>query len=351
MQYKELSRKLEKRSELLVESTMQCIYKDKRDDIKETEREKKSINDLKYILNYLSEAVYFNKKEIFNDFSDWLKTLFINIGLGEQVFTDTYNCLQKVIFSEFNQEISNYLIRIIEDAKNSAIEKQEWGKSYIKEDNPYYEYAKQYLKLLLDHKKSQASKLITEEAFSNMEVDEIYLKIFQPVQKEVGRLWHKNEVSVAQEHYISSVTQLIMSQLYAHFLSIGGKKGSLVTTAVGNELHEIGIRMIADLFEVDGYDTIHLGANTPNNSIIETLRNNHSKLLGISVTLPIHLQELEKLINMIKNAEGLQELKIMVGGYAFNRNPSLLDKFDIDLYCKDASEAVNKANELMKGVN
>lgn len=351
MQYRDVSRTLENKTNRLVESTMKCLYGNKLKDIQGTEREEKSIRDLEYIINYLSESVYFNNQELFKDFSLWLKSLFKNINLRKDVFKNTYQCLAEQIEEEFDLETSNYLSNIINYSMQKAVNHKGQVKSFINEENPYQEYAKKYLNLLLEHKKNEASKLITEDALNKMGIADIYLNIFQPVQKEVGRLWHANQVSVAQEHYISSVTQLIMSQLYPHFLSIGGKKGGVVTTAVGNELHEIGIRMIADLLEVDGYDTIHLGANTPSNSIIQTLKSNKTKLLGISVTLPIHLKELDKLITMIRDERELNNLKIMIGGYAFNRNPELVNEFDVDAYSKEAKEAVKKANILTGGIN
>jgi len=351
MQYKDVSRDLEKKTNLLVDSTMKCVYGDKLKDIKGSDKEEKSIRDIEYIINYLSEAAYFNNKGLFEDFSLWLNSLFNNIDLGEEVFKTTYKCIIKQIEHEFDEKVSNYLNNIIRESMQEALNNKEEIASFIKKDNPYQVYAKRYLDLLLEHKKEEASKLITDEALNEMGIADIYLNIFQPVQKEVGRLWHANKVSVAQEHYISSVTQLIMSQLYPHFLSIGGKKGSVVTTAVGNELHEIGIRMIADLLEVDGYDTIHLGANTPNTGIIQTLKSNKTKLLGVSVTLPLHLKELDKLITMIRDERELNNLKIMIGGYAFNRNPELVNEFDVDEYSKDAQDAVKKANILTGVLN
>jgi methanogenic corrinoid protein MtbC1 len=351
MEYKELSRLIKDNTDDFIENTMQCVYGKKLSEIEGSERAQKSRRDLEYIINYLAESVYFNNKGLFEDFSIWLKSLFKNNGMDESVFIDTYKCLIQSLEKEFQEKEKNYLKNIITDSMNKALQKEDSIDSFIREDNPYQDYADKYLDLLLENKKAEASQLITDKALSNMGVDEIYLNIFQPVQKEVGRLWHANKVSVAQEHYISSVTQLVMSQLYPHFLSMGGKKGSVVTTAVGNELHEIGIRMIADLLEVDGYDTIHLGANTPNESIVKTLMNNQTKLLGVSVTLPIHLSGLEQLINMIKKEQLLKDLKIMVGGYAFNRNPDLVNEFEIDEYSRDAKDAVKKANSLTEVVD
>ena len=105
MQYKDLSRELENKKDLLVESTMECIYKDQLEEIKDTERAEKSINDLEYIISYLAESVYFNNKALFKDFSIWLNNLFENINLGEDAFITTYKCLARQIEQQFKPEI------------------------------------------------------------------------------------------------------------------------------------------------------------------------------------------------------------------------------------------------------
>jgi len=57
-----------------------------------------------------------------------------------------------------------------------------------------------------------------------------------------------NEVSVAQEHYCTAATQLIMSQLYPHIFAGEKTERTLIATCVAGDLHEIGIRMVSDLF-------------------------------------------------------------------------------------------------------
>ncbi len=349
MDNKSLGNELLSKKDIIVDDVMDCIFNDKYDKKVDDNYKFNSKRDLDFIIDYLSETVYFDNPGIFNEFSIWLNSLLKNLGLDENVTKITYQCMIERLNNNFKNNEFEYLKKIVEDSLKTALSTDVYEDTYITKNNPHQNYANKYLELLLDNNKVEASKLITEEALSDMEVDEIYLDIFQPVQKEVGRLWHINKVSVAQEHYISSVTQLIMSQLYSHFLTMGGMKGAIVTTAVGDELHEIGIRMVADLLEIDGYDTIHLGANTPQSAIIDTLKLNKAKLLGVSVTLPIHLKKLDNLIEVIRKDKELKDLKILVGGYAFNHNTDIWKKFKVDAYSNNAKDAVLKVNELTGG--
>lgn len=349
MNTKKLSEEIENNSNDLLEETLHCIKGDTTNNEFLID-EDRNIKDIEYIFNYLVEAVYFDDINLFIDFAIWLNSLFENRGLSEEVFKNIFNCIQEILQENFESEKVVYLKNILEKSIEKTLQKKKTEMSYITKDNPHKDFAEKYLELLLDNKKTKASNLILKEALDEMSIAEIYLNILQPVQKEVGRLWHVNKITVAQEHYISSVTQLVISQLYSHFLTSGGEKGTIVTTAVGTELHEIGIRMVADLLEIDGFDTIHLGANTPNSSIVETLKKNGAILVGVSVTLPIHLKELEQLVDMIRSDSELADLKILVGGYVFNQNPELKEDFDVDAYSENAQDAVKKANELTGGV-
>ncbi len=96
-----------------------------------------------------------------------------------------------------------------------------------------------------------------------------YLEVFAPVLREVGRLWQLGQATVGQEHLVTAATQLAMAQLYPRTFATPRIGRTIVVAAVGGELHEIGARMVADLFELGGWDSHFLGANTPTNAVID----------------------------------------------------------------------------------
>jgi hypothetical protein len=55
-----------------------------------------------------------------------------------------------------------------------------------------------------------------------------------------------------REHYATTVTQTVMSQFYDDIFDQPRKSRALVSCAVGSELHEMGIRMLSDIFEYNG---------------------------------------------------------------------------------------------------
>ena len=172
------------------------------------------------------------------------------------------------------------------------------------------------------------------------------LFVIQPSMYEIGRLWERGKVSVAQEHLASSIVSRAMSQLYTAIVSVKPTKGLAVITAAPNEFHELGAWMVSDLLELDGWQVRYLGANTPVADLLELLVDFQPRLLAVSVAMPFNLDEVRKLITAIRKKESLQAMKIMVGGRVFMTVPDIWSDIGADATAGNAREAVNVARQL-----
>ena len=153
-----------------------------------------------------------------------------------------------------------------------------------------------------------------------------------------------NQMSVAEEHFCTAATQLIMSQLYPNIFNTKKNGRRLVATGVGGELHEIGLRMVADFFEMEGWDTYYLGSNTPAPSIVRTLTERKTDILAISATMTFHVKLVAELIERVRAIDSGRHIKVMVGGYPFNIEPELWREVNADGYAPNAKQAILVAN-------
>jgi len=207
--------------------------------------------------------------------------------------------------------------------------------------------AQKYLDFLLQNNRRQASRLILDTVEKGVTVHDIYLKVFQPVQHEIGRLWQTNQISVAQEHFCTAATQMIMSQLYPYIFTSEKNGHKLIATCVGGELHEIGVRMVADFFEMDGWDTYYLGANTPAESIIQTIEAVKGDILAVSASMTFNINETRRLIDKVKDADPGKRVRVLVGGRPFNLAQDLWQSVNADGYAPDAQKAIQVAGMLL----
>jgi methanogenic corrinoid protein MtbC1 len=200
----------------------------------------------------------------------------------------------------------------------------------------------EYLDFLLNNDSRNAVKLIQKAFSEGVSVEEIYLDILQEVMNEVGNMWHQNVISVDMEHYCTSATQLVLSNFYQFIFSQPRNGRRILTCCVGSELHEMGIRMVSDLFEYNGWDSIYLGAAVPNSAVLNAIKNHKPDLIGLSITMPQHLPLCLDLINEIRKS-GLN-VRIAVGGRALETTNKLWEKWDIDVYTVSAVDLVNWAD-------
>ena len=221
-------------------------------------------------------------------------------------------------------------------------------------ESPTYSYqdlaklARNYLDFLLNRKRQHAEELIVTALQKGVPIKDIYLYVFQPVQWEIGELWQKNKISVAMEHYCTAATQFVMSRLYNYIFSYqdSRKNLNLIATSVSGELHELGIRMVSDFFEMEGWNTYYLGANSTKEGILSMINECDADLLAISVTIFFNIPEAEELISYVKEELKNTKLKIIVGGKAFKTKKELWQATGADLFAQDAQDAIDKANEL-----
>lgn len=209
--------------------------------------------------------------------------------------------------------------------------------------------ASRYVELLLAGDRRQASRLIMGQAAGGMSVRDIYLGVFSPAQRRLGQLWQENRISVAMEHFSTAATQMVMSQLFPYIFAQGTGQTRLGAGFVGccvqGELHEIGMRMVCDLLEIEGVDTWYLGANTPDGAVLSFLADKLGSgggplVLGVSCTLAQSVPLVEKLVAAVRGDERVRQVKIMVGGLPFMRRADLWSKIGADAQAGDAAEAV-----------
>jgi methanogenic corrinoid protein MtbC1 len=304
------------------------------------EGREKSVRDAGYHLTYLSQALSVSDPSLFANYVAWTKVLFAGLGFPDGVLVATLKCTREVLNQHLPPDLSAITDAYVATALETLSETSSSLSTYLEPDAPLADLAQDYLRLLLQGERHMASSLILDAVGAGARVKDIYLHVFQPTQREIGRLWQMNWLTVAQEHYCTAATQLIMSQLYPHVFATERIGHRAVVTCVGGELHEIGARMVADFFEMEGWDAYYLGANTPADSILRTLEEREAEVLAVSATMTFHVSAVADLIAQVRAGEAGRAVKTLVGGYPFNLSPGLWETVGAHGCAPDAQEAV-----------
>lgn len=123
----------------------------------------------------------------------------------------------------------------------------------------------------------------------------------------------------------------------------GGKnKGKIVIATVKGDIHDIGKNIVKVLLENYGFDVIDLGKDVPPETVVETVKRENARLVGLSALMTTTVVNMEETIKLLR--ESGTECRIMVGGAVLTQEYA--DMIGADFYGKDAMSSVRYANSL-----
>jgi methanogenic corrinoid protein MtbC1 len=307
----------------------------------------KCLQDAHYHLSYLAESLGSALPTLFADYVAWAKVMLEARGVPASDLARNLEVLRDVVRERLPSEEGGLAARYVEEGIARLPQVPADIPAFVSDGEPHAALARSYIEALLAGRRDEASRLVLEAVDRGVSVRDEYLHVFQRSQREVGRLWQLNLLSVAQEHYCTAATQLVMSQLYPRIFSSERNGLTLVATCVAGDLHEIGLRMVADFFEMEGWDTFYVGANAPTASVVQTVVERGADVLAVSATITSHVRALRELVAAVRANERARGVKILAGGYPFNVAPGLWREVGADASASDAAGAVETAARLL----
>jgi methanogenic corrinoid protein MtbC1 len=193
------------------------------------------------------------------------------------------------------------------------------------------------------------TQLILDAVGQGMLIRDAYLRVLLPAQQEVGRLWHLNEISIAEEHLVSYTTQRVMALLSTRVPHKPDNGYTVVAGSVAGNAHDIGIRAITYLMEFEGWRTIYLGSDIPRQELPAILHSYEADLLMLSVALTTQLTSTRRAIEEIRANPDSAAVKILIGGNGLRDQPDSWRELGANGYAPGALEALEKALELVSG--
>jgi methanogenic corrinoid protein MtbC1 len=159
-------------------------------------------------------------------------------------------------------------------------------------------------------------------AAGRLDAAALYRDVLTPLLVDTGAAWQSGEVAVWQEHLASATVRTIVEMLYPEVLKAKaaapptGKKALLACPP--QETHELGLRMVSDRFEMAGWTTYYLGADTPAPQIVEAARSLSVDAIVVSSSTHFHRVALRTFVDQLRR--GLPGVRLWVGGAAFARD-------------------------------
>ena len=136
---------------------------------------------------------------------------------------------------------------------------------------------------------------------------------------EVGRLFGKNELIVAEVLQSAEVMKAAVSYLEPHMDKAStATRGKVVLATVKGDVHDIGKNLVEIIFANNGFQVVNLGIKVPPERLVAAVREHRPDILGLSGLL------VKSAHQMVATAEDLSRagvnVPVLVGGAALSRN-------------------------------
>lgn len=295
--------------------------------------------DARFHLQFLAASLEANSEEMFLDYIAWAKVVLASRNVDAQDLHDNISIVIEVLNDRLG-DVASGATRVLRRAQEELPSMPADVPTFLDPRQAQWQLATEYLGDLLRGKRREATQRILDALDAGVTPRDIYRHVFEPVQQEIGRLWQLNRISVAQEHFCTAATQQVMTQLYSRIFTGAKKDRRVVAMAVGGEQHEVGIRIITDLLELEGWQTWYLGANVPPRAAVQMCVEHRADVLLVSATLPPHIAAANEIVRLFRAEPALKEAKVIVGGRAFRMEPGLWSTIGADGYAANADECI-----------
>jgi methylmalonyl-CoA mutase cobalamin-binding domain/chain len=203
--------------------------------------------------------------------------------------------------------------------------------------------------LIINADRNQANAFLDSLAAQSSYMEVIHA-ILEPVLVEIGNMWVKEELSLAQGY----VSGKIAEDIFEKTIHAGefkkeraNSKGAVVMGNIEDDYHELGKRMVITFLKAAGWDVYDLGTDVMAEEFVARAIELNAPIIGVSAMMYSTANNVRKVRDEI-DAKGLRgKILLATGGAVFNLRPELVHEVGADGTAKSAINAPQLFDRLL----
>jgi MerR family transcriptional regulator, light-induced transcriptional regulator len=297
----------------------------------------------------LAAALAAGEPRLFTERVRWSRKSFAARGQSDRLLGASIQSLRDVLAQALPKHARDTCAAYLDAALNTLAEPAPAiDGAELDPAQPRDRLALQYLQLTLEGRSADAVRKLVQAVADGLDVKSAYVDVLLPAQREIGRLWHADEISIAEEHLVTATTRDAMAVLLHTSERAPANGATLVAACVPGNIHDIGVCALTNLFQLAGWRTIYLGADVPVAELPASAEYFQADLLLLGSTLTTHIQPAATAIKKLRT-ELDRPVAVLVGGAAFNEAPDLWRTLGADGYAADFDSALQFGAKLIAG--
>ena len=194
--------------------------------------------------------------------------------------------------------------------------------------------------------KTEAAALATELLATETELALVDGHLI-PALDKVGEGYEAGRVFLPQLLSAAQAAQAVFEVIRTRLAERGGesvKRGKLLVATVRGDVHDIGKNIVKTVLENYGYDVVDLGRDVPPEAVVNAVREQKIRLVGLSALMTTTLAAMEETVALLRRLP--DPPKTFVGGAVVT--PEYAKRIGADYYAKDAKASVEIAREVFR---
>lgn len=190
------------------------------------------------------------------------------------------------------------------------------------------------IELLLGGEEKEAAALLIHAYMEGQSLAALFDKTITEAMHEVGELWFRGTITIADEHLATRVLFSALQKLRSIVVPAGPTGLKAICCGINGDLHELPVHLAEMILETEGWDTRNLGPNTPLFSLREMVTQQRPQLVCISARSIADLDRATSEYAQLRKVTAKLSASVAIGGEGF-RDSTIRQRFPSDFYAED----------------
>ena len=204
--------------------------------------------------------------------------------------------------------------------------------------------------LLLQGEEKEAAAFLIHAYMEGHSLVTLFDKTITEAMHEVGELWFRGSITVADEHLATRVVLSALQALRGVVVPAGPTGMNAICCGIDGDLHELPVHLAELILETEGWDTKNLGPNTPLFSLREMVTQKRPQLVCISARSIADLDRATSEYAQLCKVTARLRASVVIGGEGF-RDPEIRQRFPCDFYAENFAGLAKFVKALAKRMN
>lgn len=294
----------------------------------------------------LAAALTAGAPEVFASRVRWTRQAFAARQVPEAVLRQSLSCLEEVLREQLPPAASGPAVEALGGGLAVLDAPAPAPPAPLDPGEEGARLALRFLERALEGDAPGAVGLLVDAQDEGIATPQLLLDVLVPAQREIGRMWHANEVDIAEEHVVTAAVQRALAVVTQRTPRKADNGLRVVVAAAPGDAHDTGVRVLADLFALEGWRAVCLGADVPSSALARAVLHFAPDLLVLASALAVQLPVLREAIEAVRPVPG-EGVRVLVGGPAFADAPDLWRAVGADGFAPTLGEAVSSGASLV----